>query len=78
MNQNKKNLTGTSLVGDSVNRERVKDDYYATPKEATESLLHFFDLSDCETFYEPACGEGHISEVLKDYYSNKHIHSSLD
>lgn len=72
----KNNLTGTSLVGDSVNRERVAEDYYATPKEATESLLHLFDLSDCDTFYEPACGEGHISEVLKEYYSKKHIHST--
>lgn len=71
-----KTLTGTSLVGDSVNRERVKEDYYATPKEATESLLNSFNLSNCETFYEPACGEGHISEVLKKFYPNKHIRST--
>jgi hypothetical protein len=74
--QTQKKLTGTSLVGDSVNRERVKEDYYATPKEATESLLNLFDLSICETFYEPACGEGHISEVLKKYYPKKEINST--
>jgi len=76
MEKTKKTLTGTSLVGDSVNRERVKEDYYATPKEATESLLNSLDLSDCESFYEPACGEGHISEVLKKFYPNKDIHST--
>ena len=72
----RKTLTGTSLVGDSVNRERVKEDYYATPKEATESLLNSFSLEGCKTFYEPACGEGHISKVLKRFYPDKHIKST--
>ncbi len=71
-----KGLTGASLVGDSINRERVSDDYYATPKEATESLLDLFNLSGCETFYECACGEGHISKVLKRYYPNKFVYST--
>jgi hypothetical protein len=74
--QTKKTLTGTSLVGDSVNRERVEEDYYATPKEATESLLNSFDLSECESFYEPACGEGHISKVLEKFYPDADIHST--
>ena len=76
MEKTKKTLTGTSLVGDSVNRERVKEDYYATPKEATESLLDLFDLSDCETFYEPACGEGHISKVLLNRFKNTLVRST--
>lgn len=50
--------------------ERAEHDYYATPPEAVEALLsreHF-------SFYvwEPACGGGHISEVLK-----KHGHNVL-
>jgi len=76
MEEQKNSLTGTSLVGDSVNRERVKDDYYATPPEATRVLLDNFGLNDCFTIYEPACGEGHISEVLKKFYPDKHIHST--
>jgi len=76
MAKKQKTLTGTSLVGDSVNRERVKEDYYATPKEATESLLNTLDLSECESFYEPACGEGHISKVLKKFYPNADIYST--
>ena len=43
--------------------EREKNDYYATEPKAVEILLRH------ETFYpyvwECACGEGHISEVLK-------------
>ncbi len=41
---------------------RQKDDWYPTPPEATEALLA------CEQFtkgiWEPACGDGAISEVL--------------
>ncbi len=46
---------------DTENRE--KDDFYPTPPHATEALL------DRETFegmiWEPACGDGAISQVLK-------------
>lgn len=42
--------------------ERQEDDYYATPPQAVELLL------EQETFspqvWEPACGAGHISNVL--------------
>lgn len=57
-------LTGTSLSGTSTSRERVENDYYATPPESTMALL------DREIFegniLEPACGAGHMSEVLKE------------
>lgn len=43
--------------------EREANDYYATEPKAVELLL------EQETFapkiWEPACGEGHISEVLR-------------
>lgn len=58
-------LTGTSLSGTSTTRERVDNDFYATPPESTIALL------EREVFegvvLEPACGAGHISEVLKSY-----------
>ena len=48
-----------------MSRERVENDYYATPPESTIALL------EREKFFggilEPCCGEGHISEVLKNY-----------
>ena len=33
------NLQGCSLAGSSLTRERVKNDYYATPYESIKSLL---------------------------------------
>ena len=71
-----KNLTGMSLVGSSVSRERVDEDFYATPKESTEALLNNFDLSNCETFYEPACGDGAISKVLLNKFKDATILST--
>ena len=69
-------LTGTSLVGDSVNRKRVDDDYYATPPEATRVLLENFGLNDCFNIYEPACGEGHISKEIEKWFEK--INSSVE
>jgi len=50
------------IVGFNSRNDRQKDDYYATPTEATQALLAV------ETFegpiWEPCCGEGHISKVL--------------
>ena len=47
------------------NRDAQEHDYYATDPKAVELLLQN------ETFtgpvWEPACGEGHISQVLKDH-----------
>ena len=60
-----KKLTGTSLSGTSVSRERVENDYYATPPESTIALLEREKFSG--DILEPCCGQGHISEVLKDY-----------
>lgn len=52
--------------------ERQKDDYYATSPEAVKKLL------EVETFnkniWENACGEGNISEVLKE--NNYNVYST--
>ena len=49
-------------VGFNVNYDREKDDFYPTPKEATQALL------DREKFkgniWECACGDGAMSKVL--------------
>ena len=42
--------------------ERSRDDYYATEPKATEWLLKLEQFDG--PILEPACGEGHISEVL--------------
>lgn len=60
----KMNMAPFSVLGSSrhSDTEREVNDYYATPPNAVTELLKY------EKFYnvlEPACGEGHISKVLK-------------
>ncbi len=54
------------LIGAKIDGNRHKDDFYATPPEATRALL------SVETFkgliWEPACGDGAISRVLQERY----------
>lgn len=52
---------------------RANEDYYATEPKAVEVLLEAEKF--CPIIWEPACGEGHISEVLKE---NGHIVTSTD
>lgn len=59
---NSKSVYSTMGASTHSVEEREIDDYYATPPEAVEMLL------ELETFnnkiLEPACGQGHISEVF--------------
>lgn len=50
----------------STSRKRIKYDYYATAFETTRAILRKEKLSG--SILEPACGEGHISKVLKEFY----------
>lgn len=67
-------LNGYSMAGTSVSRERIANDYYATPPETTKAILDKVELTG--SILEPACGEGHISNVLKEYYPNSDIVST--
>lgn len=62
------NLKGTNLAGMSQTRERVEDDYYATPYEATEMLLRNFEFNNNDDFLEPCVGGGHIADVIKRHF----------
>ena len=53
---------GASNHSDS---EREVNDYYATPPSAVEMLLELENFS--KSIMEPACGQGHIAEVLKSH-----------
>jgi len=58
-----KNLTAGMLInGHNLRGDRQKDDFYATPPEATEKLLKAEKFNG--KIYEPCCGQGHISKVL--------------
>lgn len=44
-------------------------DYYPTPPEATHALMRFLKLPPC-TVWDPACGDGAMSDVIKQYECN--------
>lgn len=67
-------LKGTSLVGMSQTRKRVENDFYATPRNATEAILNMVELKG--SILEPAAGQGHISVVLKRKYPYNEIVST--
>ena len=46
--------------------ERREGDFYATPPENVDCLLHYVDMTD-EKVWEPAAGEGHISKRLSEF-----------
>jgi len=57
------------LTGRSDINQRRKLDFYPTPPEATIALMNFLNLKPC-TIWEPACGEMHMANVIKDYGHN--------
>ena len=60
---NQNSIFKTLGASNHVKDERQTMDYYATEPKATELLLQAYP--NFENVLEPACGEGHISEVLK-------------
>lgn len=68
-------LSGASIAGMSSKvRERVENDYYATPFWATQAILEREPLNG--SIWEPACGEGHMGKILKDFYPESKISCS--
>lgn len=55
--------TSQRLVGYGVKSDRQQDDFYATPAASTEALLQVEKFQGM--IWEPACGDGAISKVLK-------------
>ncbi|UEA62997.1 hypothetical protein LK429_13450 [Hoylesella buccalis] len=60
---NKKSTFVTLGASSHSDNERQREDYYATEPKAVAELLKIETF--CDSILEPACGEGHISEVLK-------------
>lgn len=59
-----KTSSALAYVGHNANGDREKDDFYPTPTNATQSLL---DKQKFEgEIWECACGNGAMSEVMKD------------
>lgn len=60
--ETKNTLNGHSIAGMSTTRERVENDYYATPESSTLALLEVEDI--VFPAWECACGQGHIARHL--------------
>lgn len=56
-------MKGHQIAGTSENRERVENDFYATPEESTKALLAVEEI--IFPVWEPACGQGHIAKLIK-------------
>jgi predicted RNA methylase len=67
-------LQGSSIAGGTPTRGRVEFDFYATPHDSTRKILNVVDLKG--SILEPACGQGHISKVLKEFYPESEIVST--
>lgn len=56
---------GGKLAGGNPSRGRVDNDFYATPHKTTEALFKVERFLG--NVWEPACGNGMMSEVIKKY-----------
>lgn len=55
-------MKGHQIAGMSGNRERVDNDFYATPISSVKALLAVEEI--IYPALEPACGQGHIAKFL--------------
>lgn len=60
---NQKSIYVTLGASSHTDRERQKDDYYATEPKAVDLLLGNEEFN--HLIWECACGEGHMSKVLE-------------
>ena len=65
---NKNSIFKTLGASNHTNKERQKHDFYATEPKAMEVLLEVEKFN--KNIWECACGQGHLSEVLKQYGYN--------
>lgn len=59
---------GVKLAGGNPSRGRVENDFYATHPDSTKALLEVEEI--IYPALEPACGEGHISKLLDQRYTD--------
>jgi hypothetical protein len=59
-------MESIQLTGAGKKDKRRELDYYPTPENVTIALMDFLDLKPSR-IWEPACGNGAMSEVLKRY-----------
>lgn len=68
------NRGGSISTGGKGIHKRADGDFYATQDKTTKAFLDVFKLNG--SILEPACGMGHISKVLKEYYPKQEVVST--
>lgn len=70
-------INGGSLNGGNASRGRVENDFYATDKKDTRNFLDTLLKDNINldglSLLEPSAGQGHIVDVLKEYFPNSNI-----
>jgi len=60
-------MKGSRLAGSNSTYGREVDDFYATNPQSVRDLLDIYPI-ESSSFIEPCVGQGHIANVLKEYY----------
>lgn len=60
-------LTPSMIVGGDPNKNRNAMDFYPTPREVTAALLDFLQIPKGVKIWEPACGQNHMVNVIRDF-----------
>lgn len=58
-------ILASRINGGNTAYKRVNSDFYPTPPEATIALMKFLDLPKDSVIWEPASGDGHMANVMK-------------
>jgi hypothetical protein len=72
-------LSGGQLAGGNSTTEKAENDFYATPPKTTSEFLNktYSIFENVKLIHEPCCGQGHLSEILKDYFDCTIISTDL-
>jgi len=64
-------MKASNISGSTSVRGRQSEDFYATPFAATREILKHEQLRG--SILEPACGQGHIAKVVRDFYPDSEL-----
>lgn len=57
----------STIIGGDPNKKRNAMDFYPTPREVTVALLEQIALPYGIKIWEPACGQNHMVDVIREY-----------
>lgn len=68
-------LTGGQLAGGNSTTEKADNDFYATNPQTVKEFLNIVkgEFKDVKNVWENCCGEGHLAEVVKEYFKESLI-----